>query len=198
MDSLIFELFWFIVFLAVFIHSIKSFKSTRNTLLFFIPAIIWSFGVELAGVHIWFMYEYSSTFYYLLWGVPISIAFGWATLQYIGYQISVHFSKRLSMRIDLESAILPTVIDIIILEPIAYLFKFWIWKYNNFWFGAPLFNFIGWFLIISLYLICYQWVTLKFPDYKKRVAYFLVVLLCAFVVLLTIAFVYLTVFGGFF
>jgi hypothetical protein len=65
---------------------IWHFKKTRpqeNPLLFFIPAVLWGFIVELTAMYLYDLYYYPSKYFLTLFDVPLSMAFGWATAAYI-------------------------------------------------------------------------------------------------------------------
>ncbi len=194
----LFEAFWIIAFIIAFWHLTKT-KSLADAMIFMIPALVWSYFVEFLGMNFWKIYEYPDSYVLGLFGVPIAIACGWATIMHFGYYFTTHYihvTKR--MNVDLDSALISTAIDFIILEPFAFIFKFWVWKQNDFWFGAPLFNFIGWFLIITLYLITYQYISSKYKDKKQQAIYFTIALTIAFIILQIIGWAYLTIFGYWF
>jgi len=198
LEHLIFEVFWTIVFIIAFVHLSKR-KGVCTACLFLLPAVIWSFFVEVLGVHLWGIYVYSPEFSFVLLGVPIAVALGWGAIMHFGYYFvtEVWHPKKWFKR-DIESAVVVTGIDFIILEPFAFIFKWWAWNHNNFWFGAPLFNFLGWFLIITIYLAAYHFVVKKYKDKKKRAIYFIGLLLIGFIILQVVALSYLFLFGQWF
>ena len=192
-----FEIFWFVAFAIAFWHATKK-NSLADALIFLVPAVAWGFFAEYFGVHLWGIYEYPQNYMFMIGGIPLTIALGWATIKHFGYYITtevLHVRKKLNL--DLESAFLSTLIDFIILEPFALIFKFWTWKQNDFWFGAPLFNFIGWFSIITIYLMTYQIISNKFKDKKQQAIYFTLALIPAFIILQLGIVIYLSLFGWF-
>jgi len=191
----LFEFFWLGAFILAFWHISKT-KSVADAAIFLIPAFAWGYFAEFTGVHIWGIYEYPDTYLMSLFGIPFGIAFGWATIKHVGYYL-VTKVFRFGNFLNIETAIVSTLIDFIILEPLAFVYKFWIWKQNDFWFGAPLFNFIGWFLIITLYLFTYNLVSQKFEDKKQQAFYFVLALIPAFIILQLAAWIYLNLFGWF-
>jgi uncharacterized membrane protein len=194
LEFVLFEAFWVIAFLIAFIYFSR--KSFFDACLFLIPAVVWSFLVELTGVHWWNIYTYSDHFLLSLWGVPISIALGWATIEYLGYiLITKYIHSRKQIENYIESALVATLIDFILLEPFAFIFKWWVWEQNDFWFGAPLFNFIGWFLVITVYLTTYRYISKKFKTPQEKAKYFLLTLVLGFIFMQLFALTYLTIFG---
>ena len=199
MVTIAFELFWVMAFLFAFWHLSKQ-QSARDALVFFIPALLWGFIVESTSVKLYNLYYYPvETYLFSLFNTPIAVAFGWATIIYFGFFITTKklFVKK-ALNIDIETAVISTGIDFIILEPLAFFYKFWIWKQNDFWFGAPLFNFIGWFMVISVFVASYNFVKKKFrQDRIKQVSLLLVLLSVGLIVLRIITELYLTLFGWF-
>ena len=194
-EYLFFEVFWIIIFVIAFIHLYKR-KGLYDACLFLLPAVIWSFLVEVSGVHLWVIYSYSNEFSFILLGVPLTVALGWASIKHFGYYfVTEVWHPRKWFKKDIESAFVATGIDFIILEPFAFMFKWWAWHQNNFWFGAPLFNFIGWFLIITIYLAAYHFAVKRFNDKKKRAICFIGLLVIGFVILQIVALSYLNIFG---
>ncbi|MFA6269364.1 MAG: carotenoid biosynthesis protein [archaeon] len=194
LEFVLFEAFWVVAFIIAFVHASR--KSLFNACLFLFPAVIWSFLVELTGVHWWGIYTYSDNFLLSLFGVPISVALGWATIEYLGYLlITKYIHTRKPVEKYVESALVATLIDFILLEPFAFIFKWWFWKQNDFWFGAPLFNFIGWFLLITIYLNAYRHITSRFKTPLEKAKYFLLILTIGFLFLELFTYTYITLFG---
>ncbi len=194
--SHLFELLAFSLFIVSVWHFKKSFGK-ENIFLFFIPAIIWGFIVELTTIKFYNIYVYPETFYLALFGVPLSIAFGWATAIYIGYFITTRkFHIKDLFGISTETAAVSMFLDFLILEPIAYFYKLWVWQHNDFWFGAPLFNFVGWFLVISIFMFSYNYVK-KLKSENKQLGYFTLLLLVGLIILQVITLIYRSIFGWF-
>jgi uncharacterized membrane protein len=195
LEHLLFELFWFLVFIIAFVHLLKK-KDLYTAILFLVPAVVWSLLVEILGVNLWGIYDYSPDFILIIFGVPLAVALGWASIKHFGYYFVTEIIRpKKWFNKDFDVALVSTGFDFLILEPFAFIFKWWIWKQNNFWFGAPLFNFIGWFLIIFIYLTSYHYVTTHFKDRKKRAIYFIILLTIGFVALQLIGWLYLLFFG---
>lgn len=152
-----FELFWLIAFAVGIIHFTRK-NGWLNASLFFGFAFIWGFLIEYFGTNFHHIYTYPAEYWFVVGNVPLSIAAGWAVIIYVGYfivQKTFHLKEK--WKTDTSSAFLATAFDFILLEPLAFAYRFWTWKQNDLWFGAPLFNFIGWFLIVTVFLISYQW-----------------------------------------
>ena len=194
---ILFEFFWLFAFILAFWHCSKK-KSIANALIFLVPAFVWGYLAEFTGVYLWKIYEYPVNYIMILFGIPLGIAFGWATIIYFGYYITTKYLRvKQRLALDIDSALISTLFDFIILEPLALVYQFWIWKQNDFWFGAPLFNFIGWFLVITIYLLTYQYISKKYVNKKQQAIYFILALIPAFIILQLATCIYLSLFGWF-
>lgn len=58
----LFEIFWFVVLGVAFWHSLQK-QSLLESLLFFIPALLWGFIAEYAGVTLYDFYSYSPDYF---------------------------------------------------------------------------------------------------------------------------------------
>lgn len=103
-------------------------------------------------------YHYDAGDFLLVLGdVPVVIGLGWAALIYAGYQIGLHF--------DLSSRALPPFVALFALhvdlaiDAIAIRVPFWTWTPPGAWFGVPLGNFTGWFLVSGLFVAA--WLALR-------------------------------------
>ncbi len=195
MELVLFELFWFLAFALAFYHFAKKFGAKEATI-FFTAAFLWGYFIEFFGANFYNVYTYPA-YAIKIAGVPITIAAGWAAIIYIGYYIT---TKKLlitkALNIDIESALIATVIDLIILEPLAFTYRFWTWSGNNFWFGAPLLNFVGWLFAITIFIAIYNAIITKTKNRAYRLAYMLVALVGGMIILQGIGFGYLALFGS--
>lgn len=193
---LLFELFWIITFIIVFYKFTKK-SGVKDAIIFFFPAFLWGYFIEFFGVNFYHIYIYPD-YALKLFGVPLTIAIGWATIIYVGYYITtkkLHITNALN--VDIDSAFIATIIDLILLEPLAFIYRFWTWTGNNFWFGAPLLNFVGWLFAVSIFVTSYNLIITKTQNKNKQFILMLVTLLIGIIILQAIGFGYVTIFGKF-
>jgi uncharacterized membrane protein len=192
----LFELFWVIAFFAGFYHFTKT-SSLKDALVFFVPALIWGILIEFFTLYLYKIYYYPSEYFLTIANVPIAIGMGWAIIMYVGYYITTKkFHAQKLLNIDLNTAAMSLAVDIIILEPIAFFYRFWVWDSNNFWFGAPLLNFVGWFLAVSIFITAYK-MSLKHIQKEKQFVALLFSLLVGLLVLHSIGLTYFNILGPF-
>jgi uncharacterized membrane protein len=123
----------------------------RREHLAFLAAAV-PYGVVLEQLVIWqfHRYDYPVDAYLLtVADVPLVIGFGWAALIYAGY--------RTARRFDLSAGRLPLFVGLfalhvdVAIDAVAIRAGFWTWTPPGVWFGVPLGNFLGWFLVASLF-----------------------------------------------
>jgi len=193
----LFELSSIILFCLAIWHFKKTFPKEK-LLLFFIPAVIWGYIVELTAIYLYHIYYYPQTYFLSLFGVPIAISLGWATATYIGLYITTKkFHIKKVINVDIDTAIASTILDFIIIEPIAFFYKFWVWQENDFWFQAPLFNFVGWFLVITIFMLSYNYTRKNYKDTTQQIAALSALLLVGLIILELITILYKILFGWF-
>lgn len=194
--TLLFEAFWIAAFALAFRHSVQK-SGAKNAFLFFIPAFLWGFMAEFVGVNVYGIYTYPSAYSLSAFGVPFAIAFGWAAIIYVGYYITANkLHIKNFFRMDVDSAVISASFDFIVLEPMAFIYRLWNWNANNFWFGAPFFNFVGWLFVVSIFIAAYNWACTE-TETSRRVAKTVVAMMLGFAALNIVTAGYLGVIGKF-
>jgi len=169
LTHILFESFWIIAFISAFIFFSKR-KGLKTAVLFFVSAAVWGWLIEFFSILIFHRYYYAATYSLYLLDVPIYVPLAWATVIFSGYYIvtsKMHIKNIL--KIETLTATSATAFDIIMLEPLAFVYKFWLWTPESIWFGAPLANFIGWIFAISLFVFAYKFSTEKIKELKSQI-----------------------------
>ncbi|MFA4855042.1 MAG: carotenoid biosynthesis protein [archaeon] len=145
-------------------------KGVKTALLFMVPAAMWGWLIEFFSIFIFHRYYYAATYTIYALGVPLYVPLAWATVIFVGYYIiTSKFHIKNLVKIETMTATTATLFDIIMLEPLAFAYKFWLWTPESIWFGAPLVNFIGWIFAISLFVFAYKFATEKVKGWKQQV-----------------------------
>ena len=192
----IFEFFWYFAFISG-LYFLARKNGIFESALFFLPALVWGYFVEYFGLKLYNLYYYPDHYLFYFEGVPISIAAGWAVLAFFGYYVTtnkLHVAKKVN--IYSESAIFPTIVDFLIIEPLAFFLRLWVWVQNDFWFGAPLFNFVGWLFAISIYVAIYNGVTTTYKDKLQRVTAITIAIFLGMVLLQIVGLGFIHFFGA--
>ncbi|MEI6835548.1 MAG: carotenoid biosynthesis protein [Candidatus Falkowbacteria bacterium] len=155
----------FIIPLVILLtHSLILFSPSRSALLL-VPPFVIGFIFEIIGVN--FGVIFGGNYFYncsllgpSFCGVPLLIPFFWSFFVYTGYLITSSFL--IWLRVDKPSPqnkkiwllVLLIIIDGLIvvaidlfMDPIMVASNYWTWTSRGSYFGIPLGNFFGWFLV---------------------------------------------------
>ncbi len=101
-------------------------------------------------------------------GVPVPVIIAWGAYAYTCYLASSHIA---SGRLRLIAAPLLMVLLDLALDPVMVERGLWRWQAQGEWFGVPLSNYAGWFVVSSLSIILYSLMSggrdlnVKLPHY---------------------------------
>lgn len=150
----------------------------KNALFLLIPSFVTGLLFEIIGVN--FGVIFGGTYSYnqtslgpLIFKVPILIPFFWSFFIYTGYLISSSFlvwlniekpsiknnKKWLLFGLIIFDALVVVAIDLF-MDPIMVLSGNWTWVNGGAYFGVPLANFFGWFLVTVIscgFFRCYEY-----------------------------------------
>jgi uncharacterized membrane protein len=211
--SYIFHLGWFFLFLFIIFHA-KIVLGAINTVILIIITFILTFILEYMGIqglipNCEFYYTGDPAFS-VLGEVPVLIPVGWFIIFYIGlimtYIIFNGLFKKLKHKeltnhpkFLLFGSITAGIIVVswdLIHDPVAVAYKIWIWKTKGIFFGIPVMNFIGWFVIgFAIYLLFhfYLFKTKKETNYEKyKTSWFIMLPVISYLILLTIDVIHAT------
>ena len=117
-------------------------------------AVVYGFLLEQGAIVVFERYAYHlSGFPMTLLDVPLTIAFAWAAIVYSALETAERFG--------LDDAAVPAFTALYLLhidlavDAVAIRIPFWTWEYSGAWFGVPLNNFVGWYLIGLLFAGAY-------------------------------------------
>jgi putative membrane protein len=151
---------------AYFILAIKRWGAMRS-LLWLVAGFVIAWMSEYASINLSFPYgEYHYVYEnlkgeLLLGGVPVFDSISYAFLIFAGFTTAEFIARRSSMIIRVFLGAGLTMLLDVIIDPIAtmgdkwFLGKIHYYAYSGFYFGVPLSNFAGWF-IVSLAVILFN------------------------------------------
>ena len=159
----------FVLPLAILLgHSFLLFGPSRSAWLL-IPPFVIGFIFEIIGVN--FGVIFGGNYFYncsllgpSICGVPPLIPFFWSFFVYTGYLITSSFlvwlkidkpsvqNKKLGLLflLIIIDGLIVVAIDLF-MDPVMVASNYWTWTSRGFYFGIPLGNFFGWFLIAIIY-----------------------------------------------
>lgn len=155
------ELGFVVLAACVFWAGCKRFGKWPTTV-FFLGSVLWTGPLEnfavIRGAYTY--YGYASQVYhaypgYLMWLglLPFWIVLGWFVFAMSGFLIfhDVLLTKKRALVQAAASGLFAVNIDLM-MDPIASSNSLWMWLTGSFKvFGVPIFNFLGWFLLIFVY-----------------------------------------------
>jgi putative membrane protein len=149
-DSL--SLIFFLIFILL---AYQSFW--RDVWKIFVIGALTGFIFELLGVNTGIpfgRYEYTGFPTSMIIGVPFPIIFAWGNYLTITYLLTAYITERYR---PLICASLMATLDMAI-DPIMVNRGLWVWMDNSnlLWFGIPITNFVGWFVVSMIACIIYE------------------------------------------
>ena len=122
----------------------------RDRLAFLGTGVVYGVILEQLVIVAFERYTYNAEDFLLtVVDVPLVIGFGWAAIIYAGVETGRRFD--LSPRaVPAFSALFALHIDLA-MDAVAIRVAFWEWTPPGVWLGVPLGNFVGWFLVASLF-----------------------------------------------
>lgn len=159
--------------LALFLFSGYHLYGGKITLLFLAGSLFWTLPLESFGVLMnIFSYEVQTSPYvyprYLIWAgvVPFWISIGWFDVTFPAY----HFSRTLAQSGALVTSIVGGLIAVnmdLLIDPAATSSQLWRWTHDSFYlFGVPVTNYVGWFLLSSLFLLVFDVTVVKRQHFR--------------------------------
>jgi uncharacterized membrane protein len=183
--TLIGSLFMWFAFALVLLHSSKV-LGNKNTIIFFIIALLFGLFSEALSV-IFGLYHYTiHPFFFGL--VPLTTPIAWAIIIYFSYSITnlllfgfggekpkktdnLWYFVGLITLLSFIGGLIAVNLDMI-LDPVAISPQIggWIYNVSGPYFGVPISNFIGWFLVsaIAIFLFrCYEAISSNSNTYPE-------------------------------
>ena len=121
---ILYETIWFAIFAVTVGFSVK-WQGVKQSVSFFLPAVVWGILLEYATQEVFCRYYYGRGFLVYVANVPLNISLAWAALMYISYWFITHKLQLKNSAIIAIAASFPLLlIDLSVLEPTAKMFGF--------------------------------------------------------------------------
>lgn len=156
--------------------------STSEQYAFLAVGFLYGYVLEQVMITFYETYYYDTEQFALtLFDVPLHIAIAWTAILYSGWQIGQYLGLS-NRRLPFFVALFGLHIDLS-MDVIAIRVGYWSWDVPGLWFGVPLHNFYGWFLVAFFFVGSY----VALGRYVRRPAVRLGVALPASLLLLVAA-----------
>ena len=129
------------------IANLYLYKANKKIVYGFAAAGITLYILEIIGANTGIIYGdfvYNPSWQPALLGTPVIMAIVWVTLIIESYSLSSIFNKKINRII--VSAFFLVMIDIVI-DPGAIHLGLWNWVNGGSWYGVPMSNYLGWFIL---------------------------------------------------
>lgn len=155
-ESLVFTI---LIFVIVFLHGFERYGK-KGMLIFFLITFAVSYTFENLSIQTGFpfgFYHYSSTLGILT--VPLIIVFAYFAMGYLSWMLSNvltgQYIRKLAGKqifiVPFIAAFLMVMWDLT-LDPVSStLDGLWVWQTPGVYFGVPISNFVGWFLVVYIF-----------------------------------------------
>lgn len=174
-DSFLVTAFLFII--AVF-HGIERYGK-KNILIFFLITWVVSFSFESLSIATGFpfgFYHYSSSLGF--WTVPLIIIFAYFSIGYLSWMLAHILTGQYSKKLEGKQIIIVPFIAAFIMvmwdltvDPISStLQNLWVWNSPGAYFGVPISNFLGWFLVVYLFFQIFALYLSRYDIIKIEIA----------------------------
>jgi uncharacterized membrane protein len=172
-DSILTTALLFII--AVF-HGMERYGK-KNIAIFFMITLFVSFFFENFSIHTGFpfgFYHYSPTLGLLT--VPLIIIFAYFSIGYLSWMLSHVLTGQFSRKLKgIEIFIVPLIAAFIMVmwdltvDPISSTLQgLWVWTTPGAYFGVPISNFFGWFLVVYIFFQIFALYISKYDTLKLR------------------------------
>jgi uncharacterized membrane protein len=149
------------IFIVAGLYGAERYGLKNITILFLITWIVSNF-FEILSMHTGFpsgFYQYVNLPGPTLFGVPIIIMFTYFAMGYISWTLSHiltgQYSKKLQGKQIFIVPIVATFIMVmwdLIMDPVSSTLKsLWVWQSIGPYFGVPISNYVGWFLVVFIF-----------------------------------------------
>lgn len=164
--------------LAVF-HGIERYGK-RNIIIFFLITWAVSFSFENLSIATGFpfgFYHYSPSLGLLT--VPLIIIFAYFAIGYLSWVLSHVLTGQYHKKLEGKQIfIVPFIAAFIMVmwdlsvDPISSTLQgLWVWTYPGAYFGVPISNFFGWFLVVYLFFQIFALYLSKYDSVNKKIVF---------------------------
>lgn len=165
-----------LLFIIAIFHGTERYGK-KNIMIFFLITWIVSFSLENLSIATGFpfgFYHYSSTLGLLT--VPIIIIFAYFSIGYLSWMLSHILTGQYSQELEGKQIfIVPFIAAFIMVmwdltvDPISSTLQgLWTWTYPGAYFGVPISNFFGWFLVVYLFFQIFALYISKYDNLEPE------------------------------
>ncbi|MBI5460230.1 carotenoid biosynthesis protein [Methanobacterium sp.] len=166
-----------LLFILAVVHGTERYGK-KNILIFFLITWAVSFSFENLSIATGFpfgFYHYSPSLGLLT--VPLIIIFAYFAIGYLSWVLSHILTGQYSKKLEGKQIfIVPFIAAFIMVmwdlsvDPISSTLQgFWVWTYPGAYFGVPISNFFGWFLVVYLFFQIFALYLYKYDSVNVKI-----------------------------
>ncbi|MCI0497545.1 MAG: carotenoid biosynthesis protein [Thermoplasmata archaeon] len=166
-----FEVLGIVVFALTVVHARRAWGDAR-VLCFFPPVVVYAFVFEDVNIQLSQIYTYNNNAWFVVHNTMVVVPLGWCAIVYVTI-LTLGRSPRAAAMTPVEKGLLAGSMALTIdlgIDATAFAYGLWVWDRGS-WFGVPMMNFIGWFVVVFLWVSLRSWVEAKGLPAGKEARY---------------------------
>jgi Carotenoid biosynthesis protein len=139
-----------VVFALCVRHTVRALGGARATVELAV-LVLYGVALERLTMSVFASHVYSDSWRVAPFGVPLAVVLVWASLIPAGLALAARLGLRGPLARAAAATVLGLVLDLL-MEPVAVAADLWRWTPPGHWLGVPVGNFVGWTVIVGLYV----------------------------------------------
>jgi len=118
----------------------------------FLALMAYGYALERVSIAVFASHDYGQAWQLAPGGVPLAVAACWAAIILSALTLAHRLGARSPGALAATAALLGVALDML-MEPVAVRSGLWRWTPPGPWLGVPIGNFVGWGVIVGLYVL---------------------------------------------
>jgi len=123
----------------------------RRASLELLALVAYGYALERVAIAVFRSHDYGVVWRFAPGGVPLAVALGWAAVILGTAAAAWRLGLRAPLALAAGAALVGAALDLLV-EPVAVRAGLWRWTPPGAWLGAPVGNFVGWAVIVGVYV----------------------------------------------
>lgn len=137
--------------LLALVHASRALGPGRAALEF-VALGAYGYALERVAIRVFASHDYGSAWRLAPGGVPLAVAACWAAVILSALALAHRLGRRSPLGLALFAALVGVSLDLL-MEPVAVRSGLWRWTPPGPWLGVPVGNFVGWGVIVGVYVL---------------------------------------------
>lgn len=137
--------------LLALVHAARA-LGARRAALEFLALTAYGYALERIAILVFASHHYGSSWRLAPGGVPLAVAACWAAVILSALALAHRLGRRSALGLAAGAALAGVSLDLL-MEPVAVRSGLWLWTPPGPWRGVPIGNFVGWGVIVGVYVL---------------------------------------------